>query len=192
MRAGGGEPGRRDLLLLPGRRRLRHTDTTCGTRVRACVPPKLATCSRQPTTGRTELQHATNQTCQSHRAGRSDHARVGTSAHPKANRTHATRANTGDVPQTTCRRHRAGRQRAAETEQQKPSSSSSHAERAPDATTGTECTDASGQRATHDMQWTTRGGRHCSGRAVAKRQCSRRHAAANNSAADKRAAANEH
>ena len=121
------------------------------------------------------LQHATNRTCQSHRAGRSDHARVGTSAHPKANRTHATRANRGNVKQATCGRHHAGRQRAAKNEQRKPSSSSSHAERAPDTPNGTECTDASGQRATHDMQWTTRGGRHCSGRAVAKRRCSRRH-----------------
>ena len=93
MCAVGGVPRRRNLLRLPGRRRLRHTDTACGTRVRACVPPKLATCSRQPTTGRPDLQHATNRTRRSHRAGRSDHARVGTSAHPKANRTDATRAD---------------------------------------------------------------------------------------------------
>ncbi len=84
MRAGGGAPRRTDLLLLPGCRRLRHTNTACGTRVRACAPPKLATISIQPTTGRPDLQHATNRTRK--RAGRSDHARVGTSVHPKASR----------------------------------------------------------------------------------------------------------
>jgi hypothetical protein len=73
---------RRDLLLLPGRRRLRHTSTACGTRVRACIPQKLAACSRQWTTGRRELQPATNRT--SHRAGPSDHTQISKSAHPRA------------------------------------------------------------------------------------------------------------
>jgi hypothetical protein len=92
--------------------------------VRAWTPPKQAACSGQPTTGRLELQHATNRTCQSHRSARGGAIMRGLAHRRIRKQTEHTRRAAGDVPQTTCRRHHAGRQRAAETEQRKPSSTS--------------------------------------------------------------------
>ena len=94
------------------RRRLRHSNTACGTRVRACTPPKQAACGGQPTTGRREMQQATTRT--SHGAERGDHARFSKSVHPKATEQMRRRRQTtcsrrraaDDVQQTTCSRHR--------------------------------------------------------------------------------------
>ncbi len=95
MRARGSAPRRRDLLRLPGHRRLRHTNTACGTRVRACIPPKQATWRRQPTAGRPDLQHATNRTC--YGAGRS-RAVIRGLAHRRKATDRMRRARTDNVP----------------------------------------------------------------------------------------------
>jgi hypothetical protein len=113
--------GRDLLLLLLGRRRLRRSDTACGTRVRACVHSAQAGDVARTTDNGATRRAACNKTgdaIASRGAEQSDHPRVSKSAHPKANRTHA------DVRQTTCCRHRAGRQREKPW-QRKPSSSRS-------------------------------------------------------------------
>ncbi len=87
--------------------------------VRAWTPPKQAACSGQPTTGRLELQHATNRTCQSHRNARGGAIMRGLAHRHNPKQTeHTRRART----HATCRRRRAAGTMQDSNGQRKPSS----------------------------------------------------------------------